>query len=129
MPCLGSPEAGRPQQGNPRYKWGEVGQTSIWPIIEKQLGVPKCIYKHYPNTPHSYNEDNFDRLSLRILRLEKRAFCPYGPPIMRVGHVSVYGVKSNIHLGSSKVVRFTWDTALCKCAPIGPTTRLLLNIR
>ena len=78
--------------------------------MEKQLGVPKCIYKHYPNTPHSYNDDNFGRLSLRILRLGKRAFGPYGPPIMRVGHVAGYGVKSNVHIGSSKLVHFTWDT-------------------
>ena len=52
------------------------------------------------------------------LRLEKRAFGPYGPPIMRVGHVAGYGVKSNNQIKSSKVVRFTWDTALCKCAPL-----------
>src|ERR1700753_1983449 len=86
--------------------------------MEKQLGVPKCIYKHYPNTSHSYNEANFGPLFLRILRLGKRAFGPYGPPIMRVGHVAGYGVKSNVHLGSSKVAPFTWDTAHCKRAPL-----------
>src|SRR6476620_1203335 len=68
------------------------GKLRIGPPWRNNL-VPKCIYKHYPNTSHSYNEDNFGRLSLRILRLEKRAFGPYGPPIMRAGHVAGDGVK------------------------------------
>ena len=94
------------------------GKLRYGPPWRNNLGFPNAYINITPTRPHSYNEDNFGRLFLRILRLGKRAFGPYGPPIMRVGHVSGYGVKSNVHIGSSKVVRFTWDTALCKRAPL-----------
>ena len=70
-----------------------LGQTSGWeastggsdklgggPPWRNNLGFPIAYINIPPNTPHSYNEDNFGRLSLRILRLEKRLFALMGLP-------------------------------------------------
>src|SRR4051794_7343580 len=81
-------------------------ETSIWPPWRNNLEFPIA----YVDITHT--------CCIPIMRTSpvktqtwKTCFFPYGSPMMRVDH----GVSSNEHLGSSKLVRFTWDTALYKC--------------